>query len=86
VPGGPVHAAGPHLGRITGFDRTRGLGTVVDDDGVEFDFHATAIADGSRTIEVDVAVTFVVAPAHRGRYEARSLVPVPAATPSAPAG
>jgi cold shock CspA family protein len=86
VAGSPVATAGPRLGRVRAFDKARGLGTVVDDDGVEFDFHATAIADGSRSIEVHAAVMFVIAPAHRGRYEARSLVPLPAATRPASAG
>lgn len=70
----PAFAAGPHHGRVTGFDVRRGLGTVVDDDGTAYDFHATAIADGTRRIEEGTAVTFAVAPGHRGRYEARSLV------------
>jgi len=48
---------------------------VTNDAGEAFDFHATAIADGSRTIDVGTDVAFVVAPGHRGRDEARSLVP-----------
>jgi cold shock CspA family protein len=73
---GPVPTAGPHHGRVTAFDATRGLGTVDDDDGATYGFHATAIADGSRRIEVGTAVVFTVSPGHRGLYEARSLVPV----------
>jgi CspA family cold shock protein len=73
--GGPVPAAGPHSGRVASFDPTRGLGTVTDEAGTPFDFHATAVADGSRTIAVGTAVTFTLAPGHGGRYEARSLVP-----------
>jgi cold shock CspA family protein len=73
---GPVSAAGPHHGRVAAFDATRGLGTVDDDDGTAYGFHATAIADGSRRIEVGTAVVFTVSPGHRGLYEARSLVPV----------
>jgi cold shock CspA family protein len=72
----PVSAAGPHHGRVATFDVTRGLGTVDDDDGTAYGFHATAIADGSRRIEVGTAVVFTVSPGHRGLYEARSLVPV----------
>ena len=75
---GPAAAAGPRHGRVTSFDAARGLGTVHDDAGPAYGFHATAIADGSRRIEVGAAVTFVVAPGHRGRYEARSVEPVPA--------
>jgi cold shock CspA family protein len=73
--GGPALSAGPRLGRVTTFDRDRGLGTVADDDGTSFAFHATAIADGSRKIEVGVAVAFTASPGHGGHYEARSLVP-----------
>jgi cold shock CspA family protein len=76
---GPVPSAGPHHGRVTSFDPTRGLGVVTDAAGNALDFHATAIADGSRNIEVGTAVSFSVAPGHRGRYEARSLVPEPPA-------
>jgi cold shock CspA family protein len=74
--GGPVPTAGPHHGRVAAFDATRGLGTVDDDDGATYGFHATAIADGSRRIEVGTAVVFTVSPGHRGLYEARSLLPV----------
>jgi cold shock CspA family protein len=73
--GAPVFSAGPHHGRVTSFDRDRGLGTVVDDGGRSFGFHATAVADGSRNIEVGAAVAFTVSPGHGGHYEARSLVP-----------
>ena len=75
---GPVPSAGPHHGRVASFDRRRGLGTVVDDAGPSYGFHATAIADGTRCIEVGAAVMFMVAPGHRGLYEARSLVSLPA--------
>ena len=73
---GPVPSAGPHLGRVTSFDPARGLGAVDDDDGPRYGFHATAIADGSRFIEVGTAVVFTVTAGHRGLYEARSLLPV----------
>ena len=77
----PVPSAGVHHGRVSSFDQARGLGTVAGDDGTTFDFHATAVADGSRTIDVGTAVTFIVAAGHRGRYEARSLLPAPAPAP-----
>ena len=70
-----VAFAGPRRGRVSAFDPRRGLGTVTDETGTEFDFHATAIADGSRRIDEGTAVTFCAAPGRRGRYEARSLVP-----------
>jgi cold shock CspA family protein len=81
---GPASAAGPHHGRVVSFDRARGLGTVVDEAGTAYDFHATAIADGSRRAEVGAEVVFTTAPGHRGRYEARSLAPVrPCVAPGA---
>jgi cold shock CspA family protein len=74
----PVGIAGPHLGRVASFDPTRGLGTVVDDDGSSYVFHATAIADGSRRIDVGTPVAFDVVPGHRGRDEARGILTLPA--------
>jgi cold shock CspA family protein len=72
----PAGAAGLHLGRVSAFDATRGLGTVTGDDGAAYDFHATAIADGSRRIEVGTTVSYALAPGHRGVFEARSLTVV----------
>lgn len=62
----------PHAGSVGSFDEHRGTGTVVDDDGSEFPFHCTAIADGTRAIEPGTRVTFVVAPG-LGRWEASAL-------------
>jgi cold shock CspA family protein len=70
---GPAGAAGPHVGRVISFDATRGLGTVADEAGAVYDFHATAIADGTRRIDAGAAVTFSLVPGHRGQFEARSL-------------
>ena len=75
---GSAPAAGPHHGQVASFDPIRGLGAVADDDGSSYGFHATAIADGSRRIEVGTSVVFTVSPGHRGLYEARSLLTVPA--------
>ncbi len=79
---GPVPAARLHHGSVASFDAARGLGTVADDDGTSYGFHATAIADGSRRLEVGNEVMFTVAPGHRGSYEARSLVTVAAGSAS----
>ena len=65
---------GPRTGTVTSFEDDRGLGTVTDEDGTAFDFHCTAIADGTRDIEVGRPVTFEVRPGHRGRLEARRVV------------
>jgi cold shock CspA family protein len=75
---GPIPSAGPHHGRVTSFDRTRGLGRVRDSDGTDYAFHATAVADGSRSIEVDADVVFTLTPGHRGSFEARALTPAAA--------
>lgn len=72
-------AAGPGAvatGTVTAFDADRGLGTVTTAGGVALPFHCTAIADGSRQIEVGAAVAFTTAAGHLGRLEARELVPV----------
>ncbi len=58
---------------MTSFDPRRGLGVVTDSEGAEFEFHATAIGDGSRRIDPGTTVVFEVVPGHRGRYEARGL-------------
>jgi cold shock CspA family protein len=81
---GPVPSTGPHRGRVASFDPRRGLGEVEVEDGTVYGFHATAIADGSRRIEVGAPVVFTISPAHRGLYEARALTPV--AGPADPAG
>jgi cold shock CspA family protein len=63
-----------HLGRVTAFDAQRGWGTVTTIDGADLDFHATAIADGTRSIGVGTEVAFRTVPGHRGRYEAGSII------------
>ena len=60
-------------GRVVEFDEYRGLGTVVADDGQRLVFHCTAIADGTRTIPVDIPVEFDVVAGPLGRYEAGSV-------------
>jgi cold shock CspA family protein len=70
----PLATAGPRLGRVASFDATRGLGTVTNDEGAVHSFHATAIADGSRRIAVGTRVSYLLAPGHGGRREARAVV------------
>jgi CspA family cold shock protein len=62
-------------GTVVDFDDDKGFGTVRSDDGVEHFFHCTAIADGSRTIEVDAEVEFDVVPGRRGMWEAAAVRP-----------
>jgi cold shock CspA family protein len=62
-------------GAVTAFDERRGIGSVRADDGTEYPFHATQIADGSRTIAVGAKVEFAVVPAQLGRWEAAAIHP-----------
>jgi cold shock CspA family protein len=62
-------------GVVVAFDDPRGLGTVRADDGTEYGFHCTAIADGTRTIEVGARVEFGLIP-RLGVYEATNLTKV----------
>jgi len=65
-----------HLGLVTAFDDDRGLGTVTDRSGRQWPFHCTAIADGTRHIDVGAAVAFVACSGPLGRDEARELTPL----------
>lgn len=49
-----------HLGRVTAFDGTTGIGTIENDRGVGFLFHCLEIADGTRAIEPGTDVVFDV--------------------------
>jgi cold shock CspA family protein len=62
-------------GTVVAFDEPRGLGTIEADGGV-YPFHCTAIADGTRTIDVGTPVTFEVRPGGGGRWEATSVEPI----------
>ena len=62
-------------GRVSAFDDARGLGEVTAEGGAAHPFHCTAIADGTRTIEIGTVVGFVVRPGPMGRWEATALAP-----------
>ena len=64
-----------HSGRVSTFDADTGLGEIDADDGGNYPFHTTAIADGSRTIQVGTQVHFLVFLAARGRVEATEVTP-----------
>jgi cold shock CspA family protein len=61
-------------GTVTELDEHKGWGTVTATDGVEWFFHCTQIADGTRTIAVGAAVTFEPL-ARLGRFEATVVRP-----------
>lgn len=65
-----------HMGNVEAYDAASGLGSLRHDAGHALDFHCTAIADGTRMIEVGARVAFTVATSHNGTVEARSLVTV----------
>ena len=60
-------------GTVTAFDAVRGLGEITAADGAAYPFHATAIADGSRRVDVGAAVEFDVVAGHLGRWEAAAI-------------
>ena len=60
-------------GKVERFDKDVGLGEVRAADAQHYPFHCTEITDGSRDIAVGADVTFMVAPGHRGTWEARQL-------------
>lgn len=71
-------------GVVISFDDRRGIGVVsVDDSEDELGFHCTAIADGTRTIEVGTPVAFEVVAGHLGRLEATAIRPTRPSRPAA---
>jgi cold shock CspA family protein len=61
-------------GVVAEFDGPRGLGILLGDNGHRYWFHCTAIADGTRHIEVGARVSFLVGAGHLGRLEGRDIV------------
>ena len=59
-------------GVVTAFDEAVGLGTIRDVHGVDHPFHCIEIADGTRSIEPGVEVSFDVL-AKFGRWEAANV-------------
>lgn len=70
-----MRTIGVHTGRVVAFDGARGWGTIEGDDGTRVEFHCTQIANGSRSIEVGVAVCYEVRAGHLGRFEAAAVTP-----------
>ena len=57
-------------GVVVAFDDAKGIGTVRGDDGRDYFFHCTAIADRSRTIDEGARVAYEIVAGHLGRWEA----------------
>lgn len=64
---------GAATGTVASFDQAAGLGVINGSDGEVFPFHCTAIADGTRDIEVGKTVTFMVVAGHLGKLEATQI-------------
>jgi cold shock CspA family protein len=62
-------------GVVASFDDAVGIGVLRSDDGREFPFHCTAIADGSRTITEGAEVRALVIPGHLGQWEVANICP-----------
>jgi cold shock CspA family protein len=58
------------IGTVVEFDEHKGYGTVEAEDGRRLFFHCTALADGTRSVDVGAEVTFEVRPGHLGKWEA----------------
>ncbi len=69
----PIQRTWTIHGTVTVFDEPVGLGEVQAADGSGYPFHCTAIADGSRNIDVGQKVTFRLVPSRIGRTEAVDL-------------
>lgn len=72
-PGGAGLLGALCFGTVSAFDAARGLGEVHVPGAGTWSFHSTAIADGSRVIDVGAPVAFRVVPGHLGRMEAREV-------------
>ncbi|HUR78170.1 MAG TPA: cold shock domain-containing protein [Acidimicrobiales bacterium] len=64
---------GDAAGAVRSFDKSTGLGEVTSTDGATYPFHCTAIADGTRDIEVGQQVTFTITAGHLGKLEATDI-------------
>lgn len=63
-------------GVVASFDDPRGIGVIRRDDGTEYPFHCTSVANGSRSIAAGSNVFFSVAAGRIGRWEAIAIVEV----------
>ena len=71
-----MHPTGPQRGTVASFDDAAGYGTLRSDDGREWWFHCTAIADGTRRIAAGSSVVFRVMPGREGRGEGVDIVTI----------
>lgn len=64
-------------GKVASFDDARGMGSIVDGNNKVYPFHCVSIADGTRQIDVNQPVEFVVGFAV-ARVEAVAVTKIPA--------
>ena len=64
-----------YSGRVAAFDDHRGSGAVEARGGLQFAFHCTAIADGSRAIAEGTDVRFRLVIGPLGQLEATAIAP-----------
>ena len=76
-------APGPARSRgvVVAFDAATGLGAVDVEGRGRMSFHATQLADGTRTTEVGRQVVVTVVPWHAGRDEATEIADAPLGAP-----
>jgi cold shock CspA family protein len=60
-------------GTVRTFDERRGRGEIEGDDGETYEFHSTAIADGTRRIAPGTPVEFDMVAGLPGRWEAAAI-------------
>ena len=64
-----------YSGCVASFDEHAGRGEIAAGGGLQFPFHCTAIADGSRTIAPDTTVKFRLVVGPLGALEATAVKP-----------
>jgi len=58
---------------VVAFDETRGIGSVLADEGATLAFHCTQIVGGTRSIEVGARVRYARTPGALGEWEATAV-------------
>ena len=71
----PERRRADRVGVVAAFDEPKGWGTVRDETGDERWFHCTAIADGSRAIDVGTPVHYRLVAGTLGAWEAGDVRP-----------
>ena len=72
--GGTVAESATITGTVSSFHPERGLGTITESHGHTLPFHAVALADNSRQIEVGDRVMFRLVPGRLGQWEGSDIV------------